>query len=120
MSDAYTDRLALDLVSRVNPEYEFDRARTHIVRTGTLLFCSRKQDRSCVTHYVQIEDAVERHYEGIRFTQQFAIAVRGKLRETLDDRTTAAKLFRDDIAEHWPSSIAKKTTCSISRAIPRT
>ena len=66
-------------------------------------FCSRKQDQSCVTRYMQIEDvedAVTLYYGSIRFTEQFAMSVRAKLHETLDDQTMAAKLLRDQIAEH--------------------
>ena len=56
-----------------------------------------------MTRYMQIEDvedAVMRHYGSIRFTEQFAMAVRAKLHETLDDQTMAAKLLRDQIAEY--------------------
>ena len=66
-------------------------------------FCSRKQEQSCATRYMQIEDvedAVAHHYGSIRFTEQFAMAMRAKLHETLDDQTMAAKLLRDQIAEH--------------------
>src|SRR4051812_44107748 len=66
-------------------------------------FCSRKQDQSCMTRYMQIEDvedAISRHYGSVRFTEQFGMAVRAKLHETLDDQTMAAKLLRDQISEH--------------------
>ncbi len=66
-------------------------------------FCSRKQDRTCVSRYVpleDVEDAVTSHYAGIRFTEEFSAAVRSTLQETLDDQTTAAKLLRDQISEH--------------------
>ena len=45
-----------------------------------------------------VEDAVASYYRSIRFTEQFAAAVRRKLHETLADQTMAAKLLRDQIA----------------------
>jgi site-specific DNA recombinase len=66
-------------------------------------FCSRKQDRACFTRYAQIddvEDAVMRHYRTVRFTEQFAAAVRESLHATLDDQQGAAKLLRDQITDH--------------------
>jgi site-specific DNA recombinase len=65
-------------------------------------FCSRKPGGECMSHYLQVEDvedAIEHHYRTIRFSPDFAAAVRAKLHETLSDRTAAANLLRDQIGE---------------------
>ena len=65
-------------------------------------FCSRKQDNDCRSRYTQIEqieDAITRYYQTIRFAADFVARVRPAVHDTLQDQTLAAKLLHDQIKE---------------------
>ena len=63
-------------------------------------FCAKKSRGGCPSRFGPVdlvEAAVERHYKTVRFEENFKMAVRTTLHETLADQTKSAKLLRDQL-----------------------
>jgi site-specific DNA recombinase len=63
-------------------------------------FCINKQGRGCATPHVNvalIEDAVEKHYDRIRFAPGFIAEVRAHLAQTLESEQAAVQLLHKQL-----------------------
>jgi hypothetical protein len=66
----------------------------------TYFFCRGRQKGACQAPYVNvtlIEDAVERHYAAIRFSQPFITEMRDQVDAVIGDQEKSARLLRKQI-----------------------
>ena len=64
-------------------------------------FCRHKQTKQCNSPHMnvtRIEDAVERHYDTLSFSEQFIADVREQITQLVADDTAATRLLKDQLA----------------------
>ncbi|MFV2195049.1 recombinase family protein [Nocardiopsis sp. LOL_012] len=70
--------------------------------TYTHFFCRGKQEHRCTSSYINlvyVEDAVERHYETIRFTPDFIATARTHLASTIDEEQASTQLLHQQLTK---------------------